>query len=53
MNEGRIYHILLMAAYLWPEGQQVQKDPAEHVRQFIEKNYGEQAMTDGMAAFVE
>ena len=49
MNEGRIYHILLMAAYLWPEGQRVQKDPAGYVRQFIEKNYGEQAVTDGMA----
>ena len=49
MNEGRIYHILLMAAYLWPEGQRVQKEPAEYVRQFIEKNYGEQAVTDGMA----
>jgi len=49
MNEGRIYHILLMAAYLWPEGQRVQKDPAEHVRQFIAQNYGEQTVADGMA----
>lgn len=49
MNEGRIYHILLMAAYLWPERQRVQKDPAEYIRRFIEKNYGEKATTDGMS----
>ena len=49
MNEGRIYHILLMAAYLWPEGQRVLRDPAEHVRRFVEKNYGEQATVDSMA----
>lgn len=49
MNEGRIYHILLMAAYLWPEGQRVQKNPAEYIRQFITQNYGEQTVADGMA----
>lgn len=49
MNEGYIYHILMMAAYLWPEGQRVEKDPATHVRQFLENNYGEQVAIDGMA----
>ena len=49
MNEGRIYHILQMAAYLWPEVQRVQGDPAEHVKRFIEKNYGKQAIVDSMA----
>ena len=49
MNEGRIYHILLIAAYLWPEGLRVLRDPAEYVRLFIEKNYGEQATVDSMA----
>lgn len=48
MNEGRIYHILLMAAYLWPKGQQVQKDPVEYIRSFIEKNYGVQAGPDAL-----
>ena len=49
MNEGYIYHILMMAAYLWPESQRVEKDPATHVRQFLENNYGEQVAIDGMA----
>lgn len=49
MNEGYIYHILMIGAYLWPEGQQVEKNPVAHVRLFLENNYGEQAAVDGMA----
>lgn len=49
MNEGRIYHILLMAAYLWPEGQQVLKNPVEHIKRFLEKNYGEESVVDGLS----
>lgn len=48
MNEGRVYHILLMAAYLWPEGQRVQRDPAEHIKLFIEKNYGQIAAEESL-----
>lgn len=49
MNEGYIYHILTIVAYLWPEGQRVEKDPVAYVRLFLENNYGEQAAVDGMA----
>lgn len=48
MNEGYIYHILMMAAYLWPEGQRVEKDPATHIRLFLENNFGKQAAIDGI-----
>lgn len=49
MNEGYIYQIMVMAAYLWPEGLQVQKDPAAYIRTFIEKNYNQQTAVDGIA----
>lgn len=49
MNEGYTYHILMMAAYLWPEGQRVEKDPATHIRQFLENNFGKQAAIDGIS----
>ena len=48
MNEGYTYHILMMAAYLWPEGQRVEKDPATHIRQFLENNFGKQIAIDGI-----
>ena len=48
MNEGYTYHILMMAAYLWPEGQRVEKDPATHIRLFLENNFGKQAAIDGI-----
>ena len=48
MNEGYLYHILLMAAYLWSEDMSVQKEPTAYIRSFVEKNYGEQAAIDGM-----
>ena len=46
MNEGQLYHILLMAAYLWPEGLRVLNDPAAYVKHFIESNYGDKAVED-------
>lgn len=49
MSEGRLYHILLLASYLWPEDLQVLKDPATYVKRFIENNYGEKAVVDGMS----
>lgn len=49
MIEGRIYHIILLAAYLWPEGLRVQKDPIEHFKKFIEKNFGKGAVPDGVS----
>lgn len=49
MNEGRIYHILLLAAYLWSEGQRVLRNPIEHIKRFIEKNYDEKVAIDGMS----
>ncbi len=49
MNEGRLYHILIMTAYLWPERRQVQNNPADYMIHFIENNYGEDAVVDGMS----
>ena len=49
MSEGRLYHILLLASYLWPEDLQVLKDPATYVKRFIENNYSEKAVVDGMS----
>ena len=49
MNEGQLYHILLMAAYLWPEGLRVLNDPAAYVKHCIESNYGDKAVEDGMS----
>lgn len=49
MNEGRLYHILIMAAYLWQDSKQVKNNPADYMIHFIENNYGEDTVVDGMS----
>lgn len=48
MNEGYVYHVMLLTAYLWPEGQQVQNGPTGYVGRFIETNFGMLTAVDAM-----
>ena len=49
MNEGYVFQLLQIVAYLWEEGQVAQGDPVGYIQAFIKVNFGENAVTDSMA----